>query len=252
MRPLIPALAALLLFPTLAAHAQQAPPKMMYTTTELRVRAEPNTRSAVILTLPEGAQVPVTGCSNGWCEAVNAAGKGYLSQKYLTERPPAETIVVRDVAGGPMNQNDLTPFVLELFGVSRKLRPAVEDLTALSFQLSQNGITPDDRYAVELMSITYTYALASGNMAALLQMYVMTPQGEVERQILAQVIAEMPSTENVLLRIAGLAESTGNSTLRAWAERLHQTIAGVAPYMNQLRVRFPVEAAAPPQAGPNP
>ena len=61
----------------------------MYTTENLKVRAQPNTSAAVLGTLKKGAKVETYGLKDGWYEIKYEGKTGYISAKYTTETDPS-------------------------------------------------------------------------------------------------------------------------------------------------------------------
>lgn len=71
----------LLLVPTLASAQTR------YTTTSLRLRAEPSSTAAVIATMPPGAAVQVRDCTHEgglWCSVSYSEKSGYAAIRFLT------------------------------------------------------------------------------------------------------------------------------------------------------------------------
>ena len=63
--------------------------KTVYTTENLKVRAQPNTDAAVLGTLKKGTKVETYGLKDGWYEIKYEGKTGYISAKYTTETDPS-------------------------------------------------------------------------------------------------------------------------------------------------------------------
>lgn len=63
--------------------------KTVYTTENLKVRAQPNTSAKVLGTLKKGTKVETYGLKDGWYEIKYEGKTGYISAKYTTETDPS-------------------------------------------------------------------------------------------------------------------------------------------------------------------
>ena len=63
--------------------------KTVYTTENLKVRAQPNTSAEVLGTLKKGTKVETYGLKDGWYEIKYEGKTGYISAKYTTETDPS-------------------------------------------------------------------------------------------------------------------------------------------------------------------
>ena len=63
--------------------------KTVYTTENLKVRAQPNTSAKVLGTLKKGTKVETYGLKDGWNEIKYEGKTGYISAKYTTETDPS-------------------------------------------------------------------------------------------------------------------------------------------------------------------
>ncbi len=63
--------------------------KTVYTTGNLKVRAQPNTSAEVLGTLKKGTKVETYGLKDGWYEIKYEGKTGYISAKYTTETDPS-------------------------------------------------------------------------------------------------------------------------------------------------------------------
>ena len=61
----------------------------MYTTENLKVRAQPNTSAEVLGTLKKGTKVEAYGLKDGWYEIKYEGKTGYISAEYTTETDPS-------------------------------------------------------------------------------------------------------------------------------------------------------------------
>ena len=61
----------------------------VYTTANLKVRAQPNTSAEVLGTLKKGTEVETYGLKDGWYEIKYEGKTGYISAKYTTETDPS-------------------------------------------------------------------------------------------------------------------------------------------------------------------
>ncbi len=65
--------------------------KTVYTTENLKVRAQPNTSAEVLGTLKKGTKVETYGLKDGWYEIKYNGKTGYISEKYTSLTNPAES-----------------------------------------------------------------------------------------------------------------------------------------------------------------
>lgn len=63
--------------------------KTVYTTENLKVRAQPNTSAEVLGTLKKGTKVETYGLKDGWYEIKYEGKTGYISAEYTTETDPS-------------------------------------------------------------------------------------------------------------------------------------------------------------------
>ncbi|MEE0326314.1 MAG: SH3 domain-containing protein, partial [Butyricicoccus sp.] len=63
--------------------------KTVYTTENLKVRAQPNNSAEVLGTLKKGTKVETYGLKDGWYEIKYEGKTGYISAKYTTETDPS-------------------------------------------------------------------------------------------------------------------------------------------------------------------
>ena len=63
--------------------------KTVYTTENLKVRAQPNTSAEVLGTLKKGTKIETYGLKDGWYEIKYEGKTGYISAKYTTETDPS-------------------------------------------------------------------------------------------------------------------------------------------------------------------
>ena len=63
-----------------------------YTTTAVRLRAQPSTEAARLVTMPRGAAVTVASCADRWCRVEYRGRSGYAARRYLTQTRPASTV----------------------------------------------------------------------------------------------------------------------------------------------------------------
>ena len=63
--------------------------KTVYTTENLKVRAQPNSSAEVLGTLKKGTKVETYGLKDGWYEIKYEGKTGYISAKYTTETDPS-------------------------------------------------------------------------------------------------------------------------------------------------------------------
>ncbi len=84
-------LAVLLLSAGEAVAQRQAGPAFVSAT--LRLRETPSTDSKILAVIPTGAQVEVRACATDWCEARFRGLQGYVAERYLTDDPPAASVI---------------------------------------------------------------------------------------------------------------------------------------------------------------
>lgn len=65
--------------------------KTVYTTENLKVRAQPNTSATVLGTLKKGTEVQTTGLKDGWYTISFAGKTGYISAAYTTTTKPGQS-----------------------------------------------------------------------------------------------------------------------------------------------------------------
>lgn len=63
----------------------------VYTTADLNVRAQPNTKATVLGTLKKGTEVQTTTLKDGWYTISFAGKTGYISASYTTTTKPGQT-----------------------------------------------------------------------------------------------------------------------------------------------------------------
>lgn len=73
---------------TVAAQQVTATDTTAYTTTVIRLRAEPSPAARVLATLEAGTRVRLNGCADGWCSVTARGRTGYLLEEFLTSKSP--------------------------------------------------------------------------------------------------------------------------------------------------------------------
>ena len=89
---------------TLSAGAAQA--RSGTTATQLGLHAAPSANTELLLTMPEGANVSVGGCSRGWCKVVWKSYSGYASESGLSISAASPR---REANGGGAVEGEIWP-----------------------------------------------------------------------------------------------------------------------------------------------
>lgn len=72
-----------------------------YTTSVVRLRAQPSADARALARIPRGAAVRVGDCERSWCEVTYRGQSGYAAERYLGERrTAAQTAGSRRASGG--------------------------------------------------------------------------------------------------------------------------------------------------------
>ena len=82
------AVALLGLFLAGASHVEGQ--EARHTTSSVRIRAEANTNSKVVTTVPRGARVDIRACAVEWCWIEYEGRTGYIAERYLSSAPQLE------------------------------------------------------------------------------------------------------------------------------------------------------------------
>ena len=61
-----------------------------YTTSNLRLRAEPSTSSAILVVIPRGGKLSIVSCDNDWCKVVYGKSSGFVAKKWTSKSKPAK------------------------------------------------------------------------------------------------------------------------------------------------------------------
>jgi uncharacterized protein YraI len=105
LRALLPALAAVLLAQVPALSATAVPSssatwtvpaqgRAAYSTSRLRMRAQPRSGARVLATIPRGARITVGACSDGWCAVRYGREAGYSAERFLDDEAPSASHVI--------------------------------------------------------------------------------------------------------------------------------------------------------------
>ena len=67
--------------------------QLLWTTSGVNMRTEPDKESTIITVLPVKTQVELIGEEEGWVKVLYNGQEGYISADYITDEDPAEAAV---------------------------------------------------------------------------------------------------------------------------------------------------------------